>query len=319
MVARTNAEHADLRQIPVQSIDRNPENPRLLFRQKEFDELLESIRIHSVQVPISVYRQGNRYVLIDGERRWRCCLKLNRKTIPALVQAKPDSLSNLLLMFNIHALREQWDLLTISLKLPRVIELLKEELDREPNERELSHQTGLKRAVIRRCKLLIDLPKQYQDLVLKELKRPKAQQRLTEDFFIEMERALKTVGRLLPELLTEKDLIRNVLIDKYEKKTISNIVHFRKLPKIARARNVDADIKRARSVLKRVFSSNSYSIEDAYEDSVAEAYSERDLLTRVQQVLEQLEKVDLRSLDTSVVAALTRLQERLREILERVR
>src|SRR6266571_6892115 len=132
-----DAENSELRQIPVDLIDRNPENPRLVFRQNELDELLESIRLYGVQVPISVYKDRKRFVLIDGERRWKCCLKLNKKTIPALVQEKPDPLTNLLLMFNIHALREQWDYLTIALKLPRVIKLLTKDLGKEPNEREI--------------------------------------------------------------------------------------------------------------------------------------------------------------------------------------
>ena len=113
-----SASDAKLEQIPVDRIDRNPENPRIIFRGDELNQLLKSIRRRGVQVPVSVYKEGSRYVLIDGERRWRCCLKLNRKTIPALVQHKPDTLTNLLLMFNIHALREQWDLLTMARSYP---------------------------------------------------------------------------------------------------------------------------------------------------------------------------------------------------------
>src|SRR4051794_17234675 len=120
-----DASHADLKDVPLALVDRNPENPRIRLRQSELLELLDSIRVYGVQVPISVYKEGGRYILIDGERRWRCCKKLNKKSIPALVQRqKPSPLQNLLLMFNIHALREQWDLLTIALKLPRVFELL---------------------------------------------------------------------------------------------------------------------------------------------------------------------------------------------------
>lgn len=85
-----DAENSELRQISVDKIDRNPENPRVVFRPKELEELLESIRVYGVQVPIAVYKEGSRFVLIDGERRWKCCLKLNKKTIPALVQEKPS-------------------------------------------------------------------------------------------------------------------------------------------------------------------------------------------------------------------------------------
>src|SRR5438552_16041821 len=91
-----DAANSDLRQISVDLIDRNPDIPRILFRQGELEQLLESIRLYGVQVPVSVYRQGKRYVLIDGERRWKCALKLNNKSIPALVQDKPSPITNLL-------------------------------------------------------------------------------------------------------------------------------------------------------------------------------------------------------------------------------
>lgn len=182
-----------LAEIKVDAISRNHENPRTAFRQEELELLQESIRQFGVQVPIAVYKSGKGYVLIDGERRWRCASKLNMKTIPALVQEEPTDLENLLLMFNIHALREQWDLLTIALKLPKIIKLLKGELNRPPNESEISIRTGLSRGIIRRCRMLIDLPRKYQDMLLEEIKKPKSKQMLSEDFFIEMEKALKTV------------------------------------------------------------------------------------------------------------------------------
>lgn len=312
-----DASQADLREIPVDSIDRNPENPRILFRTAELEQLLESIRRYGVQVPISVYREGNRYVLIDGERRWRCSLKLNKKRIPALVQPKPDPLTNLLLMFNIHALREQWDLLTIALKLPRVVELLKKNLGKEPNERELSDETGLTRGVIRRCKLLMDLPDSYKSEILLELKKPKAQQRLTEDFFIEMERSLKTVERAMPGAVNEKDKVRRVLMEKYAKGIIPNITHFRNISKIARAEKVSADRGKASTALSKLFQPNGYSIENAYADSVLYAYSERDLLTRISSLAERLAQLHSEELDAELRKALRTLVDRVQALLGR--
>lgn len=107
-----------LREIPPDKIKRNPENPRLFFRDEEMDTLTASIKRYGIQVPITVYADGSDFILIDGERRWRCARKLNLPRIPALVQEKPTRLENLLLMFNIHALREQWDYLTIA-RTPR--------------------------------------------------------------------------------------------------------------------------------------------------------------------------------------------------------
>ncbi len=314
--SKIDAENAQLLDIPVDSIDRNPENPRLIFRSAELEELLRSIQEYGVQVPISVFREGKRYVLIDGERRWRCSLKLNKKTIPALVQEKPSVLTNLLLMFNIHSLREQWDLLTRAAKLPRVIKLLTDELSRRPTEAELSDRTGLSRSTLRRCKLLIDLPEEYRDEMLLELKRPKSQQKLTEDFFIEMERALTTVSRSMPEAMPNRDRVRRVLISKYRDGVIKNRTDFRYLAKIARATRVRADEKRAEKVIERVFAKNTYSLKDAYDQSVSFAYTERELLTRIRGLLEQLEAVRPSEIDEELRRPLKELAIRINRLLK---
>jgi ParB/RepB/Spo0J family partition protein len=122
-----------VKEIPPDKIRRNPDNPRLFFRAEEMDTLMASIRRFGIQVPISVYEDDDGYVLIDGERRWRSAKKLNIPRIPALVQRKPTELANLLLMFNIHALREQWDYLTIAGKLPSVISLFTRESGTKPS------------------------------------------------------------------------------------------------------------------------------------------------------------------------------------------
>lgn len=311
-----DAENSELRQIPVSKIERNPENPRILFRQDELESLLESIRAYGVQVPISVYKHQGKFFLIDGERRWRCSLKLNKRTIPALVQEKPDRITNLLLMFNIHSLREQWDLLTIALKLPDVIKLLEKRLHHKPNEAELAERTGLSRSVIRRSKLLMELPIKYKEMMLKELDKPRAKQKLTEDLFIEMERALRTVERWMPTVVKDKDKVRDILINKYKHNTISNIVHFRKVAKIARAEDVHADKAEARYALNRLFKKNTYSIEDAYNDSVADAYEERDVASRIDSFLRRLDQLKHIEIDDELRDKLHQLVSRIMELLE---
>lgn len=310
-----NASNSELKEIPTTLVDKNPDNPRIYFRPGEMEELLESIRLYGIQVPVSVYRERGRYVLVDGERRWRCAVKLNKKRIPALVQEKPAPLVNLLLMFNIHALREQWDLLTIALKLPKVVDLLKKELSRDPKVHEIATKTGLNPAIIRRCKLLADLPEEFKSELQAELNKPKHQQQITEDLFIEMERALKTVERVMPQALRNKNAVRRALLTKYRSGVINNIVHFRKIPKIARAAKVGADINVAKRMLEKLFQRNDLSIESAFEASVGGAYAERDLLTRASSLAERLKEVRLRDLDKNVVAALRQLNRILSKLL----
>jgi hypothetical protein len=269
-----------------------------------------------VQVPIAVYKDRDKYVLIDGERRWRCCLKLGKRTMPALIQEKPTRLENLLLMFNIHSLREQWDLLTQALKLPDIIELIKKETSVVPTERDLSRRTGLAIGTIRRCKLLMDLPEKYKNLILAELEKPKPQQKLTEDFFIEMERSLKTVERNMPGLIQNKDRTRDVLIKKYRNEVINNVLSLRKLPKIAKAEKVSADTAKALEALQLVFQDNDYSIDQAFESSVSEAYLEQNLQTKISYLIDKLQGFQEEDVEPELRTSLQQLYERLREILE---
>lgn len=306
-----------LKEIRIDLIDRNPENPRIVFRQEEMDSLLISIQKFGVQVPISVYKEGSKFILIDGERRWRTCQKLNFDTIPAIIQEKPDPLDNLLLMFNIHALREQWDLFTISHKITRIIELLRDRLGRDPNELELSKETGLTRGVIRRCNLLIRLPERFKEMILNELHKPKSKQNFTEDFFIEMETNLKTVKNSFPDLVENLDDIRDVLIKKYESGVITNIIDFRMLAKLARSpKNVSYSEDEARRALEDIFSDNRVDIGSVYKSTVGDLYDEKKLISNfsnVQYYIENLTPGEIR--DQDIRSALVELRTTIDKIL----
>lgn len=270
------APKTELLELPPSAISPNPDNPRVVFRQKELDRLLRSISKYGIQVPVTVYRdRKDRYVLIDGERRWRCARKLNLLFMPAIVTTKPSDLDNLLLMFNIHALRDQWDYLTIATKLPTVIALYKNQHTKEPTETDLSEITGLSRGQVRRCKLILGLPDRYRTKLLEELKLPKNEQRLGEDFFIEMEKALKTIAERLPATIEDMDDARDVLIEKYQEEVIRNITDFRKLRKIATSvESLGVGKTKAAKAIQRVLSSDhpNIGIIDVYEQEFEGPY-----------------------------------------------
>ena len=310
-----------LQHIPPGRIDRNPDNPRLIFRQDEMESLMVSISTHGIQVPLTVYPDGDGYRLIDGERRWRCAHKLNLRTIPALVQDKPTELENLLLMYNIHALREQWDYYTIASKLTRVIELFTREHRHEPNENELTEATGLTRGQIRRCRLLLDLPDKFKKMLLKELNLPKSQQKLSEDLFIEMERSLKTVVKRLPKYQSRLDNIRDTLVAKFRKGRSKAVTDFRQMSKIATAvDNLGIDQRSAQKALDRVFDAkNETSIRQAYENTVEFEYDEKQASHRVQSLTEYLDQIiendKVNSLDQEFLAEARKLYECLEKLL----
>lgn len=309
---------ADLKNIPIKLIDRNPENPRIFFRQEEMEQLYVSIKTKGLLVPISVYEDNGKYIIIDGERRWRTFLKLNYDTIPAIIQEKPSQLDNLLLMFNIHGLREQWDIFTIAMKIERVVQLLTEELGIEPSETQLSEETGMTRGVIRRCKMIIALPERFKEMLRKELEKPKKEQTFSEDFFLEMETSLKTVNNNFPESIKDIDNVRDILIEKYLSKIINNVTDFRKLTKIATApKKLNISSTLVKSALNKIFSSNNVSIESVYRETVESLYTDRVIANNANNFLLKLEllsKQDLKDIDLR--NALIKIKEQIENLIK---
>ncbi len=74
--------------LPIDSIAPNPHQPRLVIREKELDELTDSIREHGILQPVVVTRaeNGDGYNLIAGERRWRAAMLAGLDTVPALIK-----------------------------------------------------------------------------------------------------------------------------------------------------------------------------------------------------------------------------------------
>jgi len=75
-----------VREIPVDMIDRNPYQTRTHFDELALNELAESIKASGVVQPITVRRQGARFQLITGERRWLASKKAGKPTVPAIVR-----------------------------------------------------------------------------------------------------------------------------------------------------------------------------------------------------------------------------------------
>jgi ParB family transcriptional regulator, chromosome partitioning protein len=80
-----------VRNIPVDKVDPNPNQPRLAMDKSNLEELTSSVREHGVLQPILVRPEpGGRYELIAGERRWRAATAAGLEVIPALIEEIDD-------------------------------------------------------------------------------------------------------------------------------------------------------------------------------------------------------------------------------------
>ncbi|WP_411288066.1 ParB/RepB/Spo0J family partition protein [Phenylobacterium sp.] len=81
------------REIPIELIHRNPEQPRRHFPDAEIAELEASIRDKGVLQPILVRpsrKTAGEYEIVAGERRWRAAQAAGLGALPALVRELPD-------------------------------------------------------------------------------------------------------------------------------------------------------------------------------------------------------------------------------------
>jgi ParB family transcriptional regulator, chromosome partitioning protein len=85
-------ERAELRDVHVELIAPNPDQPRKRFDQDQLQALADSLSERGVLQPVLVRpKPGGRYELVAGERRWRAAQIAGLETIPALVQARDDA------------------------------------------------------------------------------------------------------------------------------------------------------------------------------------------------------------------------------------
>jgi len=76
---------AELRNIPTESLTRNPFQPRKQFDPEAIGELAASLKEHGVLQPILVREVDGGFQIIAGERRWQAAQKAGLTTIPCRV------------------------------------------------------------------------------------------------------------------------------------------------------------------------------------------------------------------------------------------
>ncbi len=79
-----------LLQLPIEAVERSARQPRKRFDEARLAELAASIQEHGVVEPILVRREGARYRIVAGERRWRAAQRAGLREIPAIVREASD-------------------------------------------------------------------------------------------------------------------------------------------------------------------------------------------------------------------------------------
>jgi ParB family transcriptional regulator, chromosome partitioning protein len=300
-------------------LERNDDNPRLIFRQEDLDALQQSIASQGILVPLTVFKEGRGYRLLDGERRWRCAIKLGLSQVPVIVQPKPERLQNIMMMFAIHHARKDWDPLPTAMKLQDLEDEFTKRNSRKPNEKELAGLASLSRGEVRRLKKLLGLPKSYRDDLLKELDKPRAEQVLTVDHVLEATTAASLLRkRGIVDDDRAEDQLRKAIIGKFRTKVINNTVAPRKLARMARAveRN-ELPLASAKQVIKKLIDIPNYDIDSAFRDSVEQVDFEHNIEQHIDRLASALDEHRRRryKLSDTLTRKLESLEVAIRKII----
>ncbi len=142
-------------ELPIDSIDPNPEQPRRVFEPEQLERLADSIRRHGVLQPVVVERAGDRYQLVVGERRLRATRAAGRSTIPAVVaEVEPRERLEVALIENV----QRDDLNPI--ELAHAFRTLAET---GATQEEIGERVSLDRSTVANHLRLLDLPREYQE------------------------------------------------------------------------------------------------------------------------------------------------------------
>lgn len=259
---------AELRELDISDVVANKSNPRLDFPQDELDRLSGSIDHEGVLVPIVVFPRGGKFVLVDGERRYRCARDLGLAKVPALITTERSEREVLQQMFNIHLIREPWRDIPTAKALQNLEGQIRASEGRDPNDRELSDLTGLSVERVRQLRYVVTLPEEWQDYIHDET--------IPLNFFWELKKnVIDALRTNRPKILEEygEDRVSAAFVQKRLDQVITDTVSLRKVSPIVKFAAQDAVTNGTGESaiddsIRDLIDRSDATIDDAYEDTV---------------------------------------------------
>lgn len=147
---------SQISEIPLSSIEANPNQPRKTFDNEALEELAASIKELGVVQPVTLREIADgKYQIISGERRCRASRMAGLTAIPAYIRTVDDeTLMEMALVENIQ--REDLNAIEIALSYQRLID------DYKFTQEKLGEKVGKKRATVTNYLRLLKLPAEVQ-------------------------------------------------------------------------------------------------------------------------------------------------------------
>lgn len=153
------AKREELREIDIDLIDPNPDQPRSIFTEDKLQELAMSIRENGLVHPILVRDKHNgRFQIVAGERRWRASQIAGLHKVSAIIrEVDDDKLLELALIENIQ--RQELNPIEEALAYQRLVNSI------GLTQEEVAKRVGKDRSSIANYVRLLKLPEVVQKML----------------------------------------------------------------------------------------------------------------------------------------------------------
>ncbi len=311
--------------VDIEMIEVNSFNPRERFNEEEEDELIDSILAKGILNPIIVYKSSetSKYVIIDGERRYRACKKINIRTIPArILLREPTPLESLSLMFHVHNVREDWTEFAIALTIKRILEELGLEIDHldRGDILDLTKITSLSEYKINKYLKYLDYPDEVFQMFLNQEVSSNKNDGPDPDILMEMHKPISDMKLVVPEIFDSFSIkqIIDVCIRKKEDKVIKTNKEFRLIGQsLSAAKKNEISTDNLRDGLFKFFAQFEYTPEKVFHETAEEHYQYKNIKKTTESYLDQLRLFDFQSLDNIKKREVRDLLETLLDVINR--
>src|ERR1051325_11223670 len=149
---------SDLMDLDIDLLYPTEAQPRKQFKEDKINELAESIKTNGIIQPIVARRDGERFQIIAGERRWRAAQIAGLRKVPCIIRDITDeNVLEISLIENIQ--REDLNPIEEANAYKRLVDML------VLSQEEVARRVGKDRSSVTNALRLLKLPPEIQQLV----------------------------------------------------------------------------------------------------------------------------------------------------------
>ena len=214
LIASADTEETGIKELRINDVEPNIEQPRKHFNDEKLSQLAESIKQHGIVQPLIVKRVDDTYKIVAGERRWRAARLAGLNTVPVIIrELSSKQVMEIALIENLQ--REDLNPIEEAEAYEKLIN------DFGMTQEEISKTVGRSRPAIANSIRLLSLQDKLRSFVINgDISSGHARTLLAID---DRELQLKAVDEIIKRTLNVREtetLVKNLLSKKEKKKTV---------------------------------------------------------------------------------------------------